>query len=92
MRAIKKAVCVIGTYKDRQTGADKKQYMTVGKLMQREDGSMCLKMDAVPVSFDGWVNFYDLEVAGESRPTSGGMVQKPAPNTFDDFANDSIPF
>jgi hypothetical protein len=67
----------------------KKQYMTIGKLMQREDGSMCLKMDAVPVNFDGWVNFYDLEVAGESRPTSGGMVQKPAQQ--DNF-DDSIPF
>jgi hypothetical protein len=88
MKAIKKAVCVTGTYKDRQTGADKKQYMTVGKLMQRDDGSMCLKMDAVPVNFDGWVNFYDLEQAGAERPTSGGMVQKPVPESFED----SIPF
>jgi len=91
MKVIKKAVCVTGTYKDRQTGVDKKQYMTVGKLFAREDGSTCLKLDAVPVAFDGWINFYDLDQAGAERPTSGGMVQKPAPQVPDSFADD-IPF
>jgi hypothetical protein len=91
MKAIKKAVCITGTYTDRTTGAEKKQYLTVGKLFARDDGSMCLKMDAVPVGFDGWVNFYDLEQAGAERPTSGGMVQKPAqPDPSD--PNDDIPF
>jgi hypothetical protein len=86
MKAIKKAVCVVGTYKDRQTGAEKKQYLTVGKLMQRDDGSMCLKMDAVPVSFDGWVNFYDLEKAGDAKA-------QPAPQaTYQEFEDKDLPF
>ncbi len=63
MKAIKKAVVVTGQYKDRQTGADKKSYGTIGKLLERDDGSLCLKLDLMPgPDFDGWINFYDQDI------------------------------
>ena len=92
MKVIKKAVCVTGKYTDRKTGTEKNQYLTVGKLMQREDGSLSLKLDAVPVGFDGWINFYELEQAGATRPHpsdgTGQVSQAPQGN----FAEDDIPF
>jgi hypothetical protein len=86
MKAIKKAVAVVGTYKDRQTGADKKQYLTIGKLFQREDGSLSMKMDAAPVNFDGWINFYDLETAQPQAKQASGPVG------FADLESSDIPF
>ena len=49
-----------GTYTDRN-GQEKRRYLTVGKLFQRDDGSMSMKIDAIPVNFDGWLNAYDLD-------------------------------
>lgn len=61
MKRIKKAVASVGKYTDRN-GQEKTRYLTVGSLFKRDNGSVCLKLDAMPVGeFDGWVNFYDLE-------------------------------
>ena len=61
MRAIKKAVVANGKYM--KDGQEKTRYLTVGKLLQRDDGSHCLKIDCLPVGgdFTGWVSFYDLD-------------------------------
>ena len=61
MKAIKKAVVANGKYM--KDGQEKTRYLTVGKLLQRDDGSVCLKLDALPVGgdFTGWVSFYDLD-------------------------------
>ena len=90
MKPIKKAVCTVGKYTDRN-GQEKNQYVTVGKLMKREDGSVCLKMDSVPVNFNGWINFYDLE---ENRPqqNANGMEQARAAAQPGDYQDDDIPF
>jgi hypothetical protein len=62
MKPIKKAVATVGKYTDSQ-GQEKTRYHTIGKLMQRDDGSHCLKIDSLPVGGDwsGWVSFYDLD-------------------------------
>lgn len=60
MKRIKRIVATTGTYKDRD-GNDKKQYTNIGTLFERPDGSQCIKLDAVPVGWDGWGNFYDIE-------------------------------
>lgn len=62
MKVIKNAVCIIGEYTNRD-GETKKQYLTIGKLFERDDSSLCLKLDSVPVNFDGWVNFYEPTIS-----------------------------
>lgn len=75
-------------YTDRN-GAEKKRYTNIGSLLVRDDGSMALKLEAIPVNFSGWVAFYEpkpKEGARESSPSrSSGGSQAGDPN-------DEIPF
>jgi len=50
---------VLGEYKTPQ-GEVKKRYAKVGALFSRDDGSMVIKMDTVPVGdeWNGWLNLY----------------------------------
>ena len=42
-----------GTYKDKD-GAEKTAYTTMGKVIQMKEGGFVLKIDSVPVNWDGW--------------------------------------
>ena len=73
------AVVVTGKYTDRN-GVEKKRYLNVGVVLEGEKG-MSLKLEALPVGFDGWINFY------EPKPKTGDAPQATAPAT-----EDEIPF
>lgn len=88
-------------YTDRD-GNEKTRYLNVGALFQRDDGSQTMKLESLPIGFNGWINFYepkDREQAGgqqqsrpartESRPQRQAQPQRSAP--ADDFADDEIP-
>lgn len=59
MKKIKNAVAVNGTYM--KDGQEKKNYVTIGSLFEKDDGSLSLKLDALPAgnNWDGWVSFFD---------------------------------
>lgn len=84
MKRIKRIVAVTGTYKD-QSGADKKRYTNIGSLFERPDGSMCFKLESVPVGWDGWANMYEMDE--QKKPADGGS----SPATRDDLDSD-VPF
>jgi hypothetical protein len=96
MKRIKKVVAVTGTYQ--KNGETKKQYTTIGAMFKREDGSVCIKLDTVPVGtvWDGWLNFYDIEEQSQQgqgqgqgqRQQSGGNGGWNPPADLDD----EIPF
>ena len=76
MKQFKKVVASNGKYTDSQ-GQEKNRYITVGKAFLRDDKSVCIKIDAMPVGpeFNGWLNLYDLDEerqapAAASAPTS----------------------
>jgi hypothetical protein len=83
MKAVKNAVCTTGKYM--KDGVEKKQYTRVGKLFKYDDGGVVLKVEAIPVNFDGWINFYPLDDKQAATP------EAPAP-VADGIANDDIPF
>jgi hypothetical protein len=68
-------------YTDRD-GNEKTRYVNVGALFQRDDGSLSMKLESLPIGFNGWVNFY------EPKPKDGG---KPRRET-DNEDQDSVPF
>jgi hypothetical protein len=61
------AVCVTGTYTDRN-GQEKAQWTTVGRVIEK-DGKLSLKLDTIPVGFDGWIKFF--EPKEKTKPASG---------------------
>jgi hypothetical protein len=79
-------------YTDRE-GNEKTRYVNVGALLQRDDGSMTLKLEAVPVGFNGWINFYEPKPKdGEQRQERTRPARTAAPAGADSFADDDIPF
>lgn len=54
-----------GTYTDKKTGQEKTSWLTIGKVIQKDNGNLTLKIDAIPVAFDGWVQFFDPPTEGE---------------------------
>jgi len=90
MKKIKKLVAVTGKYQ--KDGVEKNSYMTVGGLFQRDDGSFCIKLDALPLGeFNGWLNAYDLE-ENRQQNSQQGMQQAKAAASPDDFQDSDIPF
>jgi len=94
MKRIKKLVAVTGEYeKDGQT---KKQYANIGSLFQREDGSMAIKIDTIPVNFNGWASAYDLDEQRQQTHDQGmGQAREavqPAPQAEAASFEDDVPF
>jgi len=90
MTKVMNAVATLGKYTNAQ-GEEKKRYMTIGSLFRRDDDSLVLKLDAVPVGedFSGWVNFYEPQERSDTP-----AKQAPAPSQDETSANldDDIPF
>jgi hypothetical protein len=89
MKRYKRAVAVTGEYQ--KDGETKKSYMTIGTLMQYDDGGFALKLDAVPTNFNGWVSFYDFDEDRKQNYQQGTQQAKQAAAPADDFESE-IPF
>ena len=80
-----------GTYTDRQSGQEKNSYMSVGCILERDDGSRMYKLDAVPVNFDGWLYEGDLE--STQQPKAKPQEQRTVdPDHSTVLTEDDIPF
>lgn len=60
MKPIKRIVATTGKYTD-NTGKEKNRYVNIGTLFQRDDGSQAIKIESVPLEWNGWANFFDIE-------------------------------
>ena len=80
MKQWKKVVASNGKYTDAQ-GNEKNRYFTVGRAFIRDDKSITVKIDAMPVGneFSGWLNFYDLDEDRQQKPAA-----QPVPAPADD--------
>lgn len=93
MKKTHNLVAVTGTYTDGQ-GQEKKRYVIVGAAFTREDGSMAIKLETVPVGtgWNGWLNLY------LPKPKDGDTQQLPPPasqtggNDNPEPFNDPLPF
>lgn len=79
--AMKKVKDVVFADKSR----DKTKYVNVGALFERDDGSLSIKLDAVPVGFDGWLNCYDPKPR-DGQQTTGRRGQQ------QEVADEDLPF
>ena len=76
-------------YKDRQTGQERQGYMTVGHVLEKPDGSVMLKLDSLPVNFDGWMFYGELPEKRLHKDAAQG--KEAAANQQADMSDD-IPF
>jgi hypothetical protein len=77
MKQFKKVVATVGKYTD-ANGQEKNRYVTVGRAFIRDDKSVSIKVDSMPVGpeFSGWLNLYDLD---EDRQGQAPARAAPAP-------------
>lgn len=83
MKQFKKVVASNGKYTDSQ-GQEKNRYITVGRAFLRDDKSVCIKLDSMPVGpeFSGWLNLYDLD---EERQAPAAPAAAPAAKADEDL-------
>lgn len=96
------AVATVGTYKDKQTGEEKKRYANVGTVFESEDGRLSLKLDTIPVGpgWSGYISFYvpngrdDQSPQRQALPDGRNQQRSmpPAPEKAPDGDEDNIPF
>ena len=92
MTPVKKIVANVGKYTDRN-GQEKNRYVTCGKLLKRDDGSLCAKIDGLPVGgeWNGWLNFYDIDDTQRPAQQAPAPVAQVAP-AAGGFVDDDVPF
>lgn len=71
-----------GTYTNKQ-GEEKTRYVNVGVLLETNKGEM-LKIESLPVPFDGWIYFSDLE--------KKEVGQNPTARASAELDDGSVPF
>lgn len=90
-------VAVIGSYTDRN-GMEKRRYMNCGAVFETEKG-LSLKLEAIPVGFDGWFQLYEPRTEQQSPAVQRHAFRQPATASHqaaaaaaqEDFEDD-IPF
>jgi regulator of RNase E activity RraB len=55
-----------GTYTDR-SGKEKTSWLEIGRVIEKQNGSLSLKIDSIPVEWNGWVQFFDPPKADEKQ-------------------------
>ena len=75
----------IGTYKN-QAGEEKPNWVKVGAVFETANG-MSMKMESIPVGFDGWISFFDPKPRQANTPS---VVQSAGVNLSD--IDSDIPF
>lgn len=81
MAVLKEVVAKAGTYTNKD-GQEKTRYVKAGVLMETAKGQM-VKLEALPVNFDGWLYFNDMQKKEVGQqPLKGGS----------ELDNESVPF
>lgn len=66
--AMKKTKDIVYAEKYTSGGEEKTRYTNCGALLERDDGSLTIKLEAIPVGFTGWLNCYDPKPREGEQP------------------------
>ena len=87
-------VVAVGAYTNND-GQDKTQWLNVGKVLEKQNGGLVIKIDCVPTSvidrdgnsvpWDGWIQMF------EAKPRDG-QQSKPSQSAPSDKDFDNLPF
>jgi hypothetical protein len=96
-RVVKEIVAITGKYKD-GAGKEKNRYAKIGVVMEKDDGARMIKLESIPVGWDGWAYLNDPKDNSNGNGASHRQVQQQqaagqsrGASGFDDFEDD-IPF
>lgn len=75
-------VAVTGKYTD-NSGTEKKRYTNIGVVFESEKG-LSIKLESIPVGWDGWASFYVPKGRDEPQPSRPAESAAPSKPEFDD--------
>ncbi|HEX7646351.1 MAG TPA: hypothetical protein VF450_02950 [Noviherbaspirillum sp.] len=84
-------------YKDRN-GDEKTRFVNVGAVFERDDGSLCAKLESIPVGFTGWLNLFEPREREQQPQQQGQAARRDEPYTgkprggAEAMDEDDIPF
>jgi len=81
-------ICKNGSYTDK-TGNEKTKWMKVGVCMDTKQGGLAIKLESLPVSFDGWLSLAEPKVRDNFTPR--GNDEMPKSRNLADMESD-VPF
>lgn len=77
MAVIKEVAAVVGKY-TAADGKEKNQYVNMGKIITTKTGNQMLKIDSIPVNWDGWAYLNDPRQRDE-QPNNAPPQRNDAP-------------
>ena len=99
-KKIRNASIKVGSYTD-HNGKEKGRYKTIGAMYKNDDGTVSMKVDAMPVgeaaaNWNGWVNFYETDEVRQANAAKGiadaRAAMQPKAQTIEPPPEDDIPF
>jgi hypothetical protein len=81
-------ICKNGSYTDK-TGAEKTKWLKAGICMETKQGGLAIKLESLPVGFDGWLTLSEPKEKDNFKPR--GNDEMPRSRIQDDDF-DSVPF
>lgn len=77
-----------GTYKDKNTGEERTNWLKVGVVVETRNGGLALKVESLPPQWDGWIQLATPKTKEQSTTQSAPQETR-QDNTE---INDDIPF
>ena len=70
------AIVKNGTYKDKNTGDDRTNWLKVGVVVETRNGGLALKIESLPPLWDGWVQLATPKTKEQSAPQENTQPQQ----------------
>jgi paraquat-inducible protein B len=70
------AIVKNGTYKDKNTGEDRTNWLKVGVVVETRNGGLALKIESLPPLWDGWVQLATPKSKEQSVPQENTQTQQ----------------
>jgi hypothetical protein len=83
-KIIYEASAIADVYKDKNTGEDKKRWVKCGVVMETSNGGMALKLESLPVKFDGWLQFYVPKPRDDKPQSNNSPAPQQSTGNIDD--------
>lgn len=82
-------VAITGKYTN-SNGEEKSRYVNIGAVIETKNG-LSLKLEAVPVGWDGWAGLYEPKDDAKQPQRQQGTQQRRSAPPADDFGDGDLP-
>ncbi len=70
---------VVGQKYTAKDGQEKTKWTTIGAMFIKDDGKMSVKIEQIPLNWDGQAQVFDRDSQGQQQPQQQGGYSQPAP-------------